>query len=311
MTEVALTAPGRAATPGPAPTRSRRRRRWLPYALLAPAVVTVGGVVVYPIAQVAVQSLFDIRPTKHAGWDFVGIANYVDAARDGEVWSVLGRSLVWTVGGVFLQFVVALTGALLIQNVVGGRLLRTVFVLPWATPIVVGSLAWKFVYQENGLVNQILSAVGLSGLRHAWLAEPGTALWAAIVANVWRGFPFIMIMLIAGMVAVPGELYEAAEMDGAGWWRRLRSITLPLIRPSVMASTLMALIWTFNSFSNIYVLTGGGPAGSTDILTTFVYKAAFTSFDFGYASALSMVLFGIVALGSALYIRAYGKDALS
>lgn len=311
MTEIATAAPGRATAPGPERSRHRSRHRWLPYAFLAPAVLAVSVVVVYPIVQVAVQSLFDIRPTKHEGWEFIGLANYAEAFRDTEVWSVLGRSLVWTVGGVFLQFVIGLFGALLLQNVIGGRWLRAVFILPWATPIVVGSLAWKFIYQENGLVNQILAAVGLGDLRHAWLAEPGTALAAAIVANVWRGFPFLMIMLIAGMVSVPEELYEAAEMDGAGWWRRLRSITLPMIRPSIMASTLMALIWTFNSFSNIYVLTGGGPAGTTDILTTYVYKEAFTSFDFGYASSLSIVLFAIVALGSALYIRAYGKDALS
>jgi multiple sugar transport system permease protein len=267
--------------------------------------------VIYPIVQVAAQSLFDVRPAKHQGWEFIGLDNYVRAFQDSEVWSVLGRSVVWTAGGVFLQFVVALTGALLLQNAIGSRWLRAVFIVPWATPIVVGSLAWKFIYQENGLVNQLLGAIGLGDLRHAWLADPSTALAAAIVANVWRGFPFIMIMLIAGMVSVPEELYEAAEMDGAGWWRRLRSITLPIIRPSIMAATLMALIWTFNSFSNIYVLTGGGPAGSTDILTTFVYKEAFTSFNFGYASALSIVLFAIVGIGSAIYIRAYGKDALS
>lgn len=311
MTDVLAAAPGRTTASHPERHRAHRRRRWLPYAFLAPAVLAVSVVVVYPITHVAVQSLFDVRPTKHEGWDFIGLANYTEAFADTEVWSVLGRSLFWTVGGVAGQFVIALAGALLLQNVVGGRWLRAVFIVPWATPIVVGSLAWKFIYQENGLVNQILEGIGLGDLTHAWLAEPGTAMAAAIVANIWRGFPFIMIMLIAGMVAVPEELYEAAEMDGAGWWRRLRSITLPMIRPSIMASTLMALIWTFNSFSNIYVLTGGGPAGTTDILTTYVYKEAFSSFDFGYASALSILLFAIVGIGSALYIRAFGKEALS
>lgn len=278
---------------------------------MAPAVITVTVMVIYPIVSVAVESLFDVRPTRHEGWDFVGFVNYVKAMQDRQVWSVLGRSMVWTVGGVFVQFVIAMIGALLLLNIVGGRWLRAVFMLPWASPVVVGSLAWKLIYQQYGLVNQILAAVGLQDLRHAWLADPKTALGAAMLANTWRGFPFIMILLIAGMVSVPAELYEAAAIDGANWWREFRSITLPMIKPSIMASTLMAMIWTFNSFSNLYVLTGGGPAGSTDILTTFVYKAAFTSFDFGYASALSIVLFAIVAIGSTVYIRAYGKDALS
>ena len=278
---------------------------------MAPAVVAVLAMVVYPILRVGVQSFFDIRPTKHEGAYFIGFDNYLKAFADEELWSVLGRSGVWTIGSVALQFLVAMAGALLLQNLVGGRWLRAIFVLPWATPLVVGALAWKLIYQPNGLFNQVLEGLGLGHLAHAWLADPNTAMGAVIVANVWRGFPFIMILLISGMVSIPEELYEAAAVDGTGSVRTFWFITLPLLKPAILTSTLMALIWTFNSFSNIYVMTGGGPAGSTDILTTFVYKQAFTSFNFGYASALSMVLFGIVAVGSAIYIRAFGKEALA
>jgi multiple sugar transport system permease protein len=297
---------GRAATPGP-----RSKARWVPYAFMAPAVVAVLAMVVYPILRVGVQSFFDIRPTKHEGAYFIGFDNYLKAFADEELWSVLGRSGVWTIGSVALQFLVAMAGALLLQNLVGGRWLRAIFVLPWATPLVVGALAWKLIYQPNGLFNQVLEGLGLGHVAHAWLADPNTAMGAVIVANVWRGFPFIMILLISGMVSIPEELYEAAAVDGTGSVRTFWFITLPLLKPAILTSTLMALIWTFNSFSNIYVMTGGGPAGSTDILTTFVYKQAFTSFNFGYASALSMVLFGIVAVGSAIYIRAFGKEALA
>ncbi|MGC4153350.1 MAG: sugar ABC transporter permease [Propionicimonas sp.] len=297
---------GRAATPGP-----RSKARWVPYAFMAPAVVAVLAMVVYPILRVGVQSFFDIRPTKHEGAYFIGFDNYLKAFADEELWSVLGRSGVWTIGSVALQFLVAMAGALLLQNLVGGRWLRAIFVLSWATPLVVGALAWKLIYQPNGLFNQVLEGLGLGHLAHAWLADPNTAMGAVIVANVWRGFPFIMILLISGMVSIPEELYEAAAVDGTGSVRTFWFITLPLLKPAILTSTLMALIWTFNSFSNIYVMTGGGPAGSTDILTTFVYKQAFTSFNFGYASALSMVLFGIVAVGSAIYIRAFGKEALA
>lgn len=306
MTVTTRTDVGRAATPGP-----RSKARWVPYAFMAPAVVAVLAMVVYPILRVGVQSFFDIRPTKHEGAYFIGFDNYLKAFADEELWSVLGRSGVWTIGSVALQFLVAMAGALLLQNLVGGRWLRAIFVLPWATPLVVGALAWKLIYQPNGLFNQVLEGLGLGHLAHAWLADPNTAMGAVIVANVWRGFPFIMILLISGMVSIPEELYEAAAVDGTGSVRTFWFITLPLLKPAILTSTLMALIWTFNSFSNIYVMTGGGPAGSTDILTTFVYKQAFTSFNFGYASALSMVLFGIVAVGSAIYIRAFGKEALA
>ena len=288
------------------------RSRATPYLFLAPAVVAVSIFVVYPIVMVAIQSFFDVRPTRHEGWIFVGGANYVQAVTDSAVWSVFGNSLIWTIASVFFQLIVAMAAALLLQQLAAARVFRAIFVLPWATPVVVGALAWKLLYQPDyGLINQTLSAVGLGSLKGAWLADPKTALAAVIVTNIWRGFPFIMVLLISGMASIPDELYEAASVDGASWAQSFRGITLPLLRPMLLTSTLLALIWTFNNFSLIYVMTGGGPAGATDILTTFVYKNAFTSFNFGYASALSMVLFAIVGAGSAAYIRAFGKDFLS
>jgi len=310
MTRAASILAGRLGRSGP---RGRAwREKATPYLFLAPALIAVCGFVIYPIATVAVQSLFDVNPTKHQGWNFIGVQNYIDAAHDSAVWSVFGNSVIWTIGSVGLQLIVAMGGALLLRELAGAKVLRAVFVLPWATPVVVGALAWKLLYQPDyGMINQLLALVGLPDLKHAWLADPHTALAAVVVANIWRGFPFIMVLLVAGMASIPGELYEAASIDGATWASSFRHITLPLLKPMLLTSTLMALIWTFNNFSLIYVMTGGGPAGSTDILTTFVYKSAFSDFNFGYASALSMMLFAIVGIGSALYIRAFGREALS
>lgn len=311
MTSATTSLVGRTVVSGP-PARRRRLRSWTPYLFLAPAMVAVAVFVLYPVVTVAVQSLFDINPTRHQGWRFVGLANYLEALRDSQLWSVGLNTLVWTVGSVVLQLVVAMLAAVVLDRLGGNSWARALFVVPWATPVVVGALAWKYLYlPDYGLINQVLGAVGLGSLERAWLANPGTALAAVVLTNVWRGFPFLMVMIVAGMATVPVELYEAAQMDGATWWRSFRSITLPLLRPMLLASTLMALIWTFNNFSMIYVMTGGGPAGATDILTTFVYKAGFKSFDFGYASALSMVLFAVVGLGSAVYLRLTAKDVLS
>ncbi len=305
-------APSVGRVSGPPAVRRRRRRGWVPYLFLAPALVAVGVFVLYPVVTVAVQSFFDINPTRHQGWTFVGLANYAEALRDSQLWSVALNTVWWTVGSVVLQLLVALLAAVVLDRLGGNGFVRAVFVVPWATPVVVGALAWKYLYlPDYGLINQVLGAVGLESLERAWLADPNAALWAVIVTNVWRGFPFLMVMIVAGMATVPVELYEAAQVDGASWWRSFRAITLPLLRPMLLAATLMALIWTFNNFSMIYVMTGGGPAGATDILTTFVYKAAFRSFDFGYASALSMVLFAVVGLGSAIYLRLTAKDVLS
>ncbi len=182
--------------------------------------------------------------------------------------------------------------------------------VPWATPAVVGALAWKWVYHgQYGLLNAVLGTFGLGGLERAWLGDPSTALGAVIMANVWRGFPFIAVMLGAALANLPAELHEAAVIDGASGWQELRYVTLPLLRPAILLATLLSGIWTFNNFSTIYILTGGGPAGRTNILVTFVYQNGFQYFEFGYAAALSVMLFAIVLVPSIFYVRRLGEAA--
>jgi multiple sugar transport system permease protein len=299
--------------------RARRRGRPLsqrlaPYLMLTPIAVASAIVIVFPIATVIVESLFDVNPSRHAGWLWKGVGNYVKIFGDHELAPVMLNSVVWTVGSVLVQFVVAFAAALLVRGALRGRAwtwLRAIYVLPWATPIIVGAMSWRWLYQPQfGLLNSALDAVGLHDLAKPWLADPQTALGAVMVTNVWRGFPFIMVMLLSGMAAIPEDIYEAARVDGARPAQQLVSLTLPLLRPVILLSTLMSLIWTFNNFGLIYVMTGGGPNGASDILTTYVYKNAFQRFDFGYASALSVFLFIVVAAASLIYVRALGKDAL-
>jgi len=304
--------------PAGAPRARRRGRplsqRLAPYLMMSPIAVAAAVVIVFPIIAVIVESLFDVNPSRHAGWLWKGVGNYVKILGDRELGPVMFQSLIWTVGSVLLQFVVAFAAALLVRGALRGRVwtwLRAIYVLPWATPIIVGAMSWRWLYQPQfGLINSVLDAVGLHGLATPWLADPHTALGAVMLTNVWRGFPFIMVMLLSGMAAIPEDIYEAARVDGATPRQQLFGLTLPLLRPVILLSTLMSLIWTFNNFGLIYVMTGGGPNGASDILTTYVYKNAFQRFDFGYASALSVFLFVVVAVASLLYVRALGKDAL-
>lgn len=297
-------------------TRARRRSRdrFVPAIMLAPITIASAVVIGFPILFVVVESFFDVNPSRHLGWEWAGIQNYVDIAGDPELGPVMLNSAIWTFGSVILQFLLAFAAALIVRESLQGRAwawLRAAYVLPWATPIIVGAMAWRWLYQPQfGLINDVLAKLGLQDWQHAWLSDPSTALAAVMVTNVWRGFPFIMIMLLSGMAAIPDEVYEAAKVDGARAGQRILWVTLPLLRPVILLSTLMSLIWTFNNFGLIYVMTQGGPDGASDILTTFVYKNAFQRFDFGYASALSVFLFVIVAAGSLLYVRALGKDAL-
>jgi ABC-type sugar transport system permease subunit len=297
-----MSLPGGALTatrPGRLTRRRRDSRRLLPYVLVAPALLVLCGMLLYPLAYVAVESFFDVAPLRHIGWGSAGLGNYRRLVHDPQV-----------VASVF-QFLIGLSVALALRRPFRGRAIaRMLMLVPWATPAVVGALAWKWVYHgQYGLLNALLGSFGLGGLERAWLGDPSTALGSVIAANVWRGFPFIAVMLGAALANVPAELHEAAAIDGAGRWQELRYVTLPQIRPAILLSTLLAGIWTFNNFSTIYILTGGGPAGRTDILVTFVYRNGFQFFEFGYAAALSVMLFVIVLAPSILYVRRLGEAA--
>ncbi|MEW6105898.1 MAG: sugar ABC transporter permease, partial [Bacillota bacterium] len=279
---------------------------------IAPTLICLLVVLAYPLALIVGMSFFDVEPTRHVGWVFTGMGNYREIVRDRDMWGSLANTAIWTIGSVAIQFVVGLAGALVLrEHFRGNALLRSLLLVPWATPAVVGALAWKWMYHgQYGLVNAFLRTLGFREVSVAWLGDPRTAMGAVIVTNAWRGFPFIMLMLLAGLLSVPDTLREAAAIDGASFWQDLRYVTLPQLRPVVLVSTLLAGIWTFNNFSYIYILTGGGPAGRTDILVTFVYRNAFKYFRFGYAAALSVVLFLLVLLASAAYIRLVGRESL-
>ena len=285
--------------------------RFVPYLLLAPALLVLSGMLLYPLAYVAVESFFDVAPLRHVGWGSAGLGNYGRLFHDPQLVASIVRTVVWTVLSVLFQFLIGFSVALALRRAFRGRaVVRMLLLIPWATPAIVGALAWKWVYHgQYGLLNALLGSFGLGGLGRAWLGDPSTALGAVIAANVWRGFPFIAVMLGAALANLPAELNEAAAIDGASRWQELRYITLPQLRPAILLSTLLSGIWTFNNFSTIYILTGGGPAGRTDILVTFVYRNGFQYFEFGYAAALSVMLFAIVLVPSILYVRRLGEAA--
>jgi multiple sugar transport system permease protein len=300
-----------AQPPGGSAVRRPLGPRLLPYALLAPALLVLGGMLLYPLGYVVVESFFDVAPLRHLGWGAAGLGNFSRLFHDDQVVASIVRTVTWTVLSVLFQFLIGLSVALALRRRFRGRpLVRMLLLVPWATPAIVGALAWKWIYHgQYGLLNALLGSFGLGGLERAWLGDPSTALGAVIAANVWRGFPFIAVLLGAALANLPAELHEAAAIDGASHWQELRYVTLPQLRPAIVLATLLSGIWTFNNFSTIYILTGGGPAGRTDILVTFVYRNGFQYFEFGYAAALSVMLFLIVLAPSIFYVRRLGEAA--
>jgi len=188
------------------------------------------------------------------------------------------------------------------QGLPGSRFLRALFLAPWVMPGVVVAIIWQWMYQPIfGILNTALGHVGIPGQQ--WLSDPATVLPAVIVVNVWKGFPFWMTMLTAGLQTVPRDLYEAATADGAGRWARFRYITIPSIKTVLVITTILSFVWTFNYLDLIYVLTNGGPANMTQIFPIYIYQTAFQSQQLGLAAAASMILFVAMTLVMILYLR--------
>jgi multiple sugar transport system permease protein len=294
------------ATPRARPLLSWRVRKLLVgYCYLVPAALCMLATVVVPIGLAIKMSLYNDILYKPQDYQFIGLGNYVRLVQDPVFWLTLWNSVVWVFGSVILQFLAGFAAALLLHQAFRGRaLVRTLSLLPWIIPGVVVGLIWEWLYQPNyGVINDLLLKAGLMQERVAWLSSPDLAMGAVVFTNVWRGIPFFSIMLLAGLQAIPDELYEAAQVDGAGVTSRFWHITVPLLRPIIVVATATRIIWTFNYADLIFVMTGGGPANATQITSTYTLMQAYANLDFGYAGALSVVLLLVMLAFTAAYLR--------
>ncbi len=293
-------------------TQGRRPKRFdaLPYVLLSPAVLATLALVFLPMVQAVVTSTYHNILWKPRDVRFVGLDNYLAVAQDPVAWSSLGRTLVWIGLTVPLQLLLGMAAALLLNQRFWWRgVARSLILIPWALPSVVIALMWSWMYQPQvGLFNDLLLRVGLVSEAVPWLAQPGTALYAIILALVWQGFPFFAIMILAGLQAIPSALYEAAAIDGATTWQQFREVTLPGLKGVLVTAVMLRLIWVANSIDVIVVMTGGGPGYATHTLPLYAFKRTYGSMDFGYGTALA-VTFSVLLLGLiAVYLRRVGKN---
>src|SRR6266705_3371562 len=291
------------AAPVARPLLSRRARELLTgYLYLLPVAIALGGTVLFPILKAMQMSLYNHVLIKPQEYGFVGLANYARLFHDDVFWLSLWNSFLWVFGSVSFQFLGGFAAALLLHQAFRGRsLVRTLTLLPWIIPGVVVALIWEFIYQPNyGLLNDVLSRLGVMTERVAWLSSPLLAMPAVILTNIWRGVPFFAIMLLAGLQAIPTELYEAARVDGASVTQRFWHITVPMLRPIIVVATATRIVWTFNYADLIFVMTSGGPANATQITSTYTLMQAYSNLDFGYAATLSVVLL-LIMLGFTIF----------
>ncbi|TLS32610.1 carbohydrate ABC transporter permease [Geobacillus thermoleovorans] len=245
--------------------------------------------------------------------NFVGLKHYKDSFSDMRLWKALWNTTFFTVVSVAIELVLGLGIALLINKAFFGRgLVRATILIPWAIPTAVSALMWKFLYDgQNGIVAKYFETVGLVDRMGDLLTTEAGAMFAVIFADVWKTTPYMALLLLAGLQTIPSSLYEAASIDGATKWQQFTQITLPLLKSSILVALLFRTLDAFRVFDLIYVLTGGGPANSTETISILAYKVMFSQTNFGAGSALAVVVFLCVAIISMIYIKWLGKDLLS
>lgn len=300
--------------PGGSLPPARRAERRAAWAMVLPAVGTVVLVAVFPLLWTAWESLHlhDLR-MPWRGRPLIGLDNYVDLLFEPRFRAAVGHTALFVCVTVPAELLLALVLALGLDRIRRGRgLARVIVLLPWAVPTAVAALVWRFMFEgESGIANGVLTTLGLLDHPLVWLAGPTTAWIPVLLADVWKMTPFVTLLLLAGLQAIPDPLYEAARMDGAGAWQRLREITLPLLRPAIVVAVLFRTLDALRVFDLVYVLTGGGPGTATEPLSVFAFDALLRSLRFGHGSAISMTVFLAAFVFALLFVRFLGRPGRS
>ena len=275
-----------------------QREKLTGWLLLIPALLILGLVFIYPIARAFYLSWFTENLGTQLEPVFSGLSNYQRMLGDGRFWQSLYNTSVFTVISVVLELFLGLGVALVLNKSFFGRgIVRTIAIIPWALPTAVMGLAWAWIFNDQyGVVNDILSRLGLIDTGINWLGTPSLAMAALIVADVWKTTPFISIILLAGLQSISQDLYEAHSMDGASPWQSFHQITLPLLMPQILIALLFRFAQSFGIFDLVQVMTGGGPAGSTETVSIYIYSTVMRYLDFGYGAALVVVTFLLLIL---------------
>ena len=268
---------------GPASGRERA-------ALLLPALLLLALVVVVPVLRVIQLSFthVDLEGGMVASW--AGLDHHLRVWRDGRWWTALRNTAVFTFASVGLELVLGIGFALVLHQRLRGRgVLRAIVLLPWALPTAVMALAWAWIFNDAfGVANDLLRRAGLIEAPIAWLGEPTSAMAAMVLADVWKTTPFVALIVLAGLQGIPETVIEAALIDGLGAWQRLRRIVLPLLMPTILVAVVFRAVQAYGAFDIVYVMTGGGPGGSTETVSLYAFQNYFRYLDFGYGSALAL-----------------------
>lgn len=290
------------------------KKNYLAYLFILPAMVGIFGVVLIPMVQSILISFrkYMVLNIMRGDLPWIGLENYRTVFDlTSTFWYSFGITILFTISTVVLTMAAGLVvGIVLDQKFWGRNLLALVILLPWVMPRVASSILWKWMFNsQNGVVNVLLSTMGFADMaQYPWLARTHSALVAAILLVVWQGFPFIGVSILAGLKAIPSDIYEAAEIDGATFWQQIWIISVPIMRNLLAILTVMSTIWNFKAFDQMFVLTEGGPAGTTEILGIKAWRLAFGRYDYGQGAAMSVVMMLLVLGVTLIYLKLLVKE---
>jgi multiple sugar transport system permease protein len=269
-----------------------------------PALIVLFMLIAYPVTYTGWLSV-----TNDQG-QYTGLQNFADVLRPRVTTQALWNTLFWVSGSIFFQVVLGVATAILLnQNFAGRALVRSITLIPWVIPGIVAATTWAWMFHtEFGIINYMLTSTGVIEESMGWLTRGNTVMPAMIAINVWKLFPFVAIMVLAGLQSIPPELYEAARIDGANYWHEIRHVMLPQVRPVITAVTLLLVIWALNAITIIYAITKGGPANRTLITPIQIFRLAFENVEFNQAAALSVMFFGVVMVIVFAYIKAFANQ---
>ncbi|MFN2744267.1 carbohydrate ABC transporter permease [Bacillus sp. z60-18] len=287
-------------------------RKWEGYFFIFPAVLFMLALIGYPLIYNILLGFQNLSLANFASQDagFVGFENYKRLAQENVFWVSLKNTLLYTVGSVVFQFAAGFLLALFFSMKFRlAPFLRGLMMVSWLIPLTVTALLFKFMMASGeGVFNQLLLSWGIIDHPVPWLSNPNVAIWSVIIANIWVGIPFNMLLISAGLGSLPEDVYESASLDGAGRFQKFIHITLPLLRPVITVVMMLGFIYTFKVFDLVFVMTGGGPVQSTEVLSTVSYRYSFNEFQFSMGAASANVLFLILLLVSLVYLRLIKKD---
>lgn len=275
------------------------------YLFVLPALLLLAMLIAYPVAYTALLSVTDNQG------NLVGLENFRRILRARATEQAAWNTLVWVLGSIVFQVVLGVLAAILLNQSFRGRgVVRAIAVIPWVVPGIVAATTWAWMlHTEFGIINYMLTAPGVIDEPVGWLTNGSTVMPVMIAINVWKMFPFVAIMVLAGLQSIPNDLYEAARIDGASFWEEVRYVMLPQVRPVIVAVSLLLVIWALNHITIIYAITRGGPANRTLITPIQIFRTAFENVQFGQAAALSVMFFAVTITIVFIYIRTLASNS--